>query len=85
MSVQSLPPHTDNLTKYGLVPSTVLLGVSLCQGYFYFSQYSDRLAVRVLVRPILASILEISATSLLSTSLHTLLVESSRSYLMACY
>ncbi|TDL13237.1 hypothetical protein BD410DRAFT_847166 [Rickenella mellea] len=52
ISMQALPTETVYLMEYGywgLAPSTVLLGVSLCQDYAYFSLYDDGLALKILV------------------------------------
>ncbi|TDL15246.1 hypothetical protein BD410DRAFT_125301 [Rickenella mellea] len=68
--MQQLPAHDDSGTAefidffgfiyWGLVCSTVLFGVSLCQGYFYFSNYNDRFTLKIYVAFLL--MLDVSST-----------------------
>ncbi|TDL18544.1 hypothetical protein BD410DRAFT_793087 [Rickenella mellea] len=60
---------------WGTVASTVLLGVSLCQGYFYFSHNDDRLALKLYVTALL--LLDISSSIVWSIGLRKSLLKSS--------
>ncbi|TDL15242.1 hypothetical protein BD410DRAFT_796572 [Rickenella mellea] len=61
-----------NNAFWGTVVSTVLFGVSLCQGYFYFTDYDDRLALKVYVTFLL--FLDISSTVVWTAGLHKSLI-----------
>ncbi|TDL15241.1 hypothetical protein BD410DRAFT_125119 [Rickenella mellea] len=84
--MQSPPASSGNTTAqflgfmntiyWGSVVSTVLFGVSICQGYFYFSNYNDRPAVKVCVTFLL--FLDISSTIVWTIGLHQNLIRSWR-------
>ncbi|TDL21748.1 hypothetical protein BD410DRAFT_828964 [Rickenella mellea] len=57
---------------WGTVVSIVLFGVSLCQGYFYFSIYNDRLALKAYVTFLL--LLDVFSTVVWTAGLHKSLV-----------
>ncbi|TDL15239.1 hypothetical protein BD410DRAFT_845367 [Rickenella mellea] len=62
------------LNFWGFLVSLVLLGVSICQAYLYFTKYNDWWPLKLLVLSLLT--LDISATFLWSFIIHKILILS---------
>ncbi|TDL15240.1 hypothetical protein BD410DRAFT_796569 [Rickenella mellea] len=63
-----------NIVYWGFVWQTVLFGVSICQGFLYFSNYNDRFPLKAYVSFLL--FLDVSSTIAWTTGLHTDIVQN---------
>ncbi|TDL20025.1 hypothetical protein BD410DRAFT_841601 [Rickenella mellea] len=74
----STHPHLPGITKilelnfWGFAAATLLMGVSICQGYAYFSKFKDSLKLKLFIGFLLA--LDISSTVLYAIALRIVLI-----------